>query len=58
MAFRLPRWGRKYLAGHYHIGPLQLYVNRGLGCVTVPLRIGCPPEVTELTLRSAEVEGN
>jgi predicted MPP superfamily phosphohydrolase len=32
-----------------------MYVNRGIGCVGVPLRIGCPPEVTELTLRSPEL---
>jgi predicted MPP superfamily phosphohydrolase len=55
MAFRRPRWGRKYLSGLYKVGALQLYVNRGVGCVGVPLRIGCPPEVTELTLRNAEV---
>ena len=52
---RRPHWGKRYLAGHYEVGPLQLYVNRGVGCVGVPLRIGCPPEVTDLTLRSAEV---
>jgi uncharacterized protein len=51
MAMRRARWGKKYLAGHYDLGSLQLYVNRGIGCVGVPWRIGCPPEVTELTLR-------
>ncbi len=55
MRMRRARFGRKYLAGHYDVGPLQLYVNRGIGCVGVPLRIGCPPEVTEITLRSPEV---
>ncbi|MDZ4288770.1 MAG: metallophosphoesterase [Prosthecobacter sp.] len=52
MAMRRARWGKKYLAGHFDVGALQLYVNRGIGCVGVPMRIGCPPEVTELTLRS------
>ena len=56
LRFRRPKWGKKYLAGHYEVGPLQLYVSRGVGCVGVSFRIGCPPEVTELTLRSAEFE--
>lgn len=49
---RRARHGKKYLAGHYKVGGLELYVNRGIGCVGVPLRIGAPPEVTEITLRS------
>jgi predicted MPP superfamily phosphohydrolase len=53
MNMRRARWGKKYLEGHYNLGNVQLYVNRGIGCVGVPWRIGCPPEVTELTLRSA-----
>lgn len=56
MAFRRPNWGKNYLTGLYDVGPLQLYVNPGVGCVGVPFRIGCPPEVTELTLRSALVQ--
>jgi predicted MPP superfamily phosphohydrolase len=52
IAMRRPLWGKRYLAGHYHVGPLQLYVNQGVGCVGLNLRIGCPPEVTDLTLRS------
>jgi predicted MPP superfamily phosphohydrolase len=55
MTFRRPRWGRKYLAGRYDVGSVQLYVNRGVGCVGLPLRVGAPPEVTELTLRSPEL---
>jgi len=55
MTLRRARHGKKYLAGKYQVGPLQLYVNRGIGCVGVPMRIGCPPEVTELTLRSPEL---
>lgn len=52
MAFRRARWGKKYLAGGYEMGSMQLYVNRGIGCVGVPLRVMCPPEITEITLRS------
>ncbi|MDP1586758.1 MAG: hypothetical protein Q8M07_03345, partial [Prosthecobacter sp.] len=55
MTLRRARHGKKYLAGQYQVGSLQLYVNRGIGCVGVPMRIGCPPEVTELTLRSPEL---
>jgi predicted MPP superfamily phosphohydrolase len=29
----------------------QIYTSRGLGVVSVPFRIGCPPEVTVLELR-------
>jgi predicted MPP superfamily phosphohydrolase len=31
----------------------HLYVNRGLGTVGAPVRVGAPPEVTLLTLRRA-----
>jgi predicted MPP superfamily phosphohydrolase len=30
-----------------------LYVNRGLGTFTLPVRLGVPPEITVLTLRAA-----
>ncbi len=50
--YRRARWGKKYLAGLFDVGSVQLYVNRGIGCVGVPLRIMCPPEITEITLRS------
>lgn len=40
-------------AGHYTKGQQQLYVNRGIGTVGPPLRIGIAPEVTVFTLRSA-----
>lgn len=49
---RRAKWGKKYLAGAYNVGTVRLYVNRGIGCVGVPLRVQCPPEVTEITLRS------
>lgn len=37
--------------GLYQEGNQYLYVNRGLGC-TLPLRIGCPAEITVITLRN------
>lgn len=49
----LPSMGRKYVSGYYRVGPLQLYTNRGVGVVRLPVRFLCPPEVTVITLRSA-----
>jgi predicted MPP superfamily phosphohydrolase len=31
----------------------SIYVNRGLGTVGAPVRLGVPPEITLLTLRRA-----
>ncbi len=41
-----------YRAGLYRVGPVRLYVNRGVGDTWVPLRIRAPPEVTLLSLRA------
>lgn len=35
------------------LSPAYLYVNRGLGTIGAPVRIGVPPEITLLTLRRA-----
>ncbi len=48
----LPDLAKKYVLGTYHVGPLTLYTNAGLGTVMVPVRLNCPPEITLLTLRS------
>jgi len=45
----LPPYGRKYDLGLYRIHDAWLYTNRGIG-VTVPIRLNCRPEVTEITL--------
>jgi hypothetical protein len=42
-----------FLAGLYKIGESHLYVNRGLGTTGPPIRIGAPPEITHITLKSA-----
>ena len=47
----LPELAKKYVWGTYHVGPLTLHTNSGLGTVGVPMRLNCPPEVTLLTLR-------
>jgi predicted MPP superfamily phosphohydrolase len=46
----LPPMGQKYVNGLFHFGHLQLYVNRGLGTVGLPVRLNCPPEITDITL--------
>ena len=48
----LPVLARKYVLGTYQVGPMILYTNAGLGTVTVPMRLNCPPEITLLTLHS------
>jgi hypothetical protein len=45
---------RRILRGLGRRGETQIYVTRGLGTVVLPLRYGCLPEVTLLTLRRAE----
>lgn len=48
----LPRLGRKYPRGLYHVGGMLLYTNRGVGVTTVSLRINCRPEITVFTLET------
>jgi len=40
----------KYIAGLYSIGKSNMYVSRGIGTVALPIRLNCPPEVTQITL--------
>jgi predicted MPP superfamily phosphohydrolase len=49
----LPPLGKRYVSGHYQLSNIQLYVNRGIGTVSLPFRFDCPPEITELTLQRA-----
>jgi len=42
-----PRWG-----GLYREGDQYLVVNKGLGVMGMPFRIGMPPEITIITLRA------
>ncbi|MCO6465197.1 MAG: metallophosphoesterase [Bradyrhizobiaceae bacterium] len=46
------------VAGMYRKGDQLLYVNRGIGTVGPPLRIGVPPEITVLTLRAPSASEN
>jgi uncharacterized protein len=45
---------RRLLKGLGRQGSTQIYVNRGLGTVILPVRYGCPPEVSLLELRCAQ----
>ena len=40
----------RYVWGKYSIGNTQMYVNRGIGTVGLPIRLNCPPEITRITL--------
>ena len=53
-------YGKRYEMGHYVEGGTQLYVSRGLGMegLAAPrARLLCPPEMTLVTLRSPDREG-
>jgi len=45
-AIELPTWGKRYDAGLFERDGRFLYVNRGIGTVTVHARVNCPPEIT------------
>ena len=42
--------GSTFVDGMYHVNGSAVYVNRGLGCVGLPMRFRANPEVTFLTL--------
>lgn len=46
------RLATMFIAGLFKIGDSHLYVNRGLGTTGPPIRIGAPPEITHITLKS------
>lgn len=45
-----------YARGLYRLGPVQLYVNRGVGMSGISVRVNSPPEVTLATLHRVEPE--
>ncbi|MFN8374643.1 MAG: metallophosphoesterase [Anaerolineae bacterium] len=46
----LPYLGTKYSIGMYELGAMRVYVNRGVGMIAPYVRLGCPPEITLITL--------
>ena len=48
----LQRRSRRLLRGYAAVDDTQIYVNRGLGTVVVPLRYGCSPEITLMELQA------
>jgi uncharacterized protein len=45
--------GERFVEGWNRVDGTQIYVNRGIGKVLVPVRLGCPPEIACLRLRRA-----
>lgn len=41
---------QRFIDGWNHLGATQIYVNRGIGKVVVPLRVACRPEIACLSL--------
>src|SRR5687767_4992366 len=44
---------RRLLKGLARLDDTQIYVTRGVGTVVLPVRFGCPPEVSLIELRNA-----
>jgi uncharacterized protein len=49
-----PEGSGRFVAGWYHDTLAPLYVSRGIGTTTIPVRFRCPPELPIFTLRRAE----
>lgn len=47
----LPPGGRRYPAGLAEGPSCPVYTSRGIGMSHLPIRFGCPPEITIITLR-------
>ena len=46
----LPR--RKFASGLYRRKETQIYITRGIGTVVLPVRFGCPPEISLIELKN------
>jgi predicted MPP superfamily phosphohydrolase len=47
------KFGRRFIEGWNRLDGTQIYINRGIGKVLVPVRLGCPAEIACLRLRRA-----
>jgi uncharacterized protein len=52
--FTASRYGTRYVKGLYPVGRGTMYITSGVGAVILPIRIGVPPELSILTLRSTK----
>jgi len=52
-ALILPYLGRKYDLGLYRVNDMLLYTNRGIGVISEPVRLNCPPEISQFILNRA-----
>jgi len=49
--------GERFVEGWNQLDRTQIYVSRGIGKVLVPLRLGCPAEISILRLRRSRQRG-
>lgn len=40
-----PKLGKRYVAGHFNVNGMLLYVSRGIGLYRPPVRLNCRPEL-------------
>ncbi len=52
----LPRRRRRLSSGLHKRGKTQIYITRGIGTVVLPVRYGCPPEVSVIELRAENAQ--
>jgi predicted MPP superfamily phosphohydrolase len=45
---------RAYTHGHWRHGLMQGYTTAGVGCSLLPVRFGCPPEITVIELAKSQ----
>lgn len=50
--FGRSKLGKRFVEGWNRLNGTQIYISRGIGKVLVPVRLGCPPEIACLRLRS------
>ncbi|WP_171946456.1 metallophosphoesterase [Hyphomicrobium sp. CS1GBMeth3] len=48
------RYGQRYLRGHIIEDGRNLVVSAGLGCSSLPIRFGAPPEIVMITVESGQ----
>jgi len=45
------KYGKKYASGLFHHGSTTMFVNKGLGLITPPVRVNVRPEIAIITLQ-------